>query len=296
MIGLEGIKDAMERMGSEAQMDRWRLGEGMSPLRSKRHMVFTGNPGTGKTTVARLVGEIFRADGVLRKGHCVECTAKDLIGRYKGWTAEKAFDKVEEALDGVLFIDEAYDLVPDRQEENDFGAAVIVTLLKAMEDYGDRLVVIVAGYPERIDRFLKWNEGIPSRFPETNRFAFPDYQLEELMRILELMARKYECKLEPGLREKAQQYLAAQLEEKNKYFGNGRLVRNLFEAIVRGQALRLKREFGDQAPAREMLERLNEEDFPPQEQLWKMSSTPFKDLPPSGQVAVATEMAEVRSM
>ena len=187
------------------------------------HLVFTGNPGTGKTTAARLVGKIYHSLGRLRKGHCVEVSRADLVAGYVGQTAIKTTERIKEALDGVLFIDEAYSLA--RQSMNDFGQETIDTLVKAMEDYRDRLVVIVAGYPGPMEDFLLSNPGLNSRF--ANRIVFSDYSNEELEQILVHLSAREGYILPENVQEKASRYLEA-LRRTEMHFGNGRTVRNLF--------------------------------------------------------------------
>jgi AAA+ superfamily predicted ATPase len=190
---------------------------------SLEHIVFTGNPGTGKTTAARLIGQIYHSLGRLRKGHCVEVSRADLVAGYVGQTAIKTSEKIQDALDGVLFIDEAYAL--NGHTENDFGREAIDTLVKGIEDHRERLVVVVAGYTEPMERFLRSNPGLKSRF--NNHIIFSDYSKWELGQILEKMVESEGFILHSEVLETAKNYLE-QSEICGGHFGNGRSVRNLF--------------------------------------------------------------------
>ena len=206
----------------------------MKPIATSYHSVYTGNPGTGKTTVARLMGRIYKSLGVLKRGHLVECDRSALVAEYVGQTAPRTNAVVDSALDGILFIDEAYSLV---KEHEDFGAEAIETLLKRMEDNRDRLIVIVAGYPGEMKRFTDSNPGLHSRFA---RFIeFPDYSPQELCRIFSLMCRKNGLSLSSELKEKALHHFHHLSLARSENFGNARLVRNCFEAVINAQATRL---------------------------------------------------------
>ncbi|MEW6029919.1 MAG: AAA family ATPase [Chloroflexota bacterium] len=208
------------------------------PAKALEHMVFIGNPGTGKTTAARLVGRIYLSLGRLRKGHCVEVSRADLVAGYVGQTALKTMERIKEALDGVLFIDEAYSLA--RTSANDFGQEAIDTLVKAIEDHRDRLVVIVAGYPEPMEAFLLSNPGLSSRF--AGRIPFPDYPNAELGQILANLAINEGYILPEAVKQKASQYLEM-LRHTEDLFGNGRTVRTLFEEMKMRLARRLMTDF-----------------------------------------------------
>ena len=199
------------------------------------HMVFSGNPGTGKTTIARIMAEIFKDLGVLQKGHLIEATRADLVAGYMGQTAIKTNKVIDEALDGVLFIDEAYTLA--RSAENDYGQEAIDTLLKRMEDDRERLIVIIAGYTEEIKRFVNSNPGLSSRF---NRYInFPDYSEDELAQIFRSFLSKYDYKMGEAAAAAMKRCIADAVRDKDSRFGNGRFVRNLFEKVIEKQANRL---------------------------------------------------------
>ncbi len=195
---------------------------------SSHHLVFTGNPGTGKTTVAQLIGDIYRDLGVLRRGHVIRAEASDLIAGYVGQTAARTSAKIDQALDGVLLIDEAYRLRGDRDAGGaDFGQQAIDTLLSRMEDDRDRLVVVVAGYPDEMETFLDSNPGLRSRFPKANQIEFPDYGPDDLLAILlDELARRGLC-WEAALEEKLREAVIGLHEHRGRGFGNGRAMREL---------------------------------------------------------------------
>lgn len=235
MIGLSSVKSEINTLCNFVIMKKKREEQGLKSPNISYHCVFTGNPGTGKTTVARLLAGIYKDLGVLKKGHLVETDRSGLVAEYVGQTAVKTNRIIDSALDGVLFIDEAYTLA--NGGTNDYGPEAIATLLKRMEDNRDRLVVILAGYTNEIETFINSNPGLRSRF---NRYIhFDDYTAEELYDIFYLQIRKSEY----TLTEEASQYLKERLAEvvanKPKDFGNARYVRNLFEKAIEAQANRL---------------------------------------------------------
>jgi predicted DNA-binding protein len=234
LIGLSEVKEKVKQTANFARMQQHRIAQGLKPIPTSYHSVYTGNPGTGKTTVARLMGRIFKALGVLKKGHLIECERSALVGEYVGQTAPRTNAVVDSALDGILFIDEAYSLV---KEHEDYGQEAIETLLKRMEDNRDRLIVIVAGYPEEMEKFVGSNPGLHSRF--TRFIEFPDYGPQELCRIFTLMFRKNGLTLTPELKEKVLHHFIHLHQERTGNFGNARLVRNCFETVINAQATRL---------------------------------------------------------
>ncbi len=234
LIGIEEVKEKVHQTANFARLQQTRIARGLKAIATSYHSVYTGNPGTGKTTVARLMGRIYQALGVLKKGHLVECDRSALVAEYVGQTAVKTNAIIDRALDGILFIDEAYTLAKQQQ---DFGQEAIDTLLKRMEDNRDRLIVIVAGYPEEMETFIHSNPGLHSRF---NRFIeFPDYRAQELCQIFSLFCRKNDLRLVPELKERLIHHFAHLHREREDHFGNARLVRNCFEQVVSAQANRL---------------------------------------------------------
>lgn len=234
LVGLADIKTKVRELANFARLQQMRIARGMQPIAASYHAVYTGNPGTGKTTVARLMGRIYKSLGILRKGHLVECDRAALVAEYVGQTAPRTNAVIDRALDGVLFIDEAYSLVKGHE---DFGDEAIETLLKRMEDNRDRLIVIVAGYPDEMERFVRSNPGLQSRF---SRFLeFPDYSPLELCRIFGSMCHRNGLVLSPALREKTMHHFHYLWQQRDEHFGNARLVRNSFETVIHAQANRL---------------------------------------------------------
>lgn len=236
MIGLESVKQDVKSLMNMAQIRKMREQRNILQPPMSLHMVFSGNPGTGKTTVARLLGKIYAEMGILSKGQLIEVDRGKLVAKYVGQTAPKVQKVLEEAKGGILFIDEAYSLTSN-SSENDFGQEAVDTLLKGMEDNRDDLIVIVAGYPEPMEEFLSSNPGLRSRF---NKFInFPDYTSEELYQIFEKQCSSSSLVLSQKASRLLRRYFRMKYEKRDKNFANGRMVRNTFEKILINQANRL---------------------------------------------------------
>ena len=238
LIGLESVKKEVETLSNFIKIQQTRAAKGLKTSAVSYHCVFTGNPGTGKTTVARILAKIYKNLGVVTKGHLVETDRAGLVAEYVGQTAVKTNKIIDSALDGVLFIDEAYSLIGGG--ESDYGKEAIATLLKRMEDNRDRLIVILAGYTKNMKDFIDSNPGLQSRF---NRYIeFPDYSADELLQIFEANMKKFDYHFGEGAKEALLQYFENEIAHKDANFGNGRLVRNVFEKTLERQANRLARE------------------------------------------------------
>ena len=253
LIGLTDIKKDVEELINLVKMQKLRQERGMKSIPLSLHLVFTGNPGTGKTTVARILAQLYKQIGVLETGQLVETDRSGLVAGYVGQTAIKTQEMIKQAMGGILFIDEAYSLA---KEGNDFGQEAIETILKAMEDNRDKFVVIVAGYDNLMEDFINSNPGLKSRF--NKYFHFADYNAEELLGIFKMNCKKYQYTLDADAEKAAADYLAQIEANKDVNFANGRDVRNYFEKVVTKQASRIS---ALESPTDEEVLTLTEEDM-----------------------------------
>lgn len=255
LVGLEKVKSKVQDLIVYQKIQKMRREQNLHSAKNTLHLAFIGNPGTGKTTVARIVGRIYKQIGLLSKGHFVEVSRTDLIAGYQGQTALKVKKVIEQAKGGVLFIDEAYSIT-ENDHTDSYGRECLTELTKALEDYREDLVVIVAGYTEPMNQFFESNPGLKSRF---NTFIeFDDYSSNELDEILVSMCKNNDYILTDEVKKKIHFYFEQQTSSKDKSFSNGRLVRNLFDDLVMNHARRV---INVENPGREELSTIKVEDF-----------------------------------
>lgn len=255
LVGLEKVKNKVQDLIVYQKVQKMRREKNLHSAKNTLHLAFTGNPGTGKTTVARIVGRIYKRIGLLSKGHFVEVSRTDLIAGYQGQTALKVKKVIEQAKGGVLFIDEAYSIT-ENDNSDSYGRECLTELTKALEDYREDLVVIVAGYTEPMNKFFESNPGLKSRF---NTFIeFDDYSPNELDEILISMCKNNDYSLDEEVKEKIHVYFEQQTSKKDENFANGRLVRNLYDDLVMNHARRV---INTVNPDRMALSTIKAEDF-----------------------------------
>ncbi|MCP9769468.1 AAA family ATPase [Lacihabitans sp. LS3-19] len=258
LIGLAEIKKSIREFADFLKVQKIRETSGLKPVNNSLHTLFLGPPGTGKTTVARILGRIYKHLGYLEKGHLVETDRTGMVAGYIGQTAIKVDEIVTKAQEGVLFIDEAYSLSRDGDDKKDFGNEAIEVLLKRMEDKRDNFVVIAAGYNDEMKTFINSNPGLQSRF--NRHFIFDHYHPEELLGIFELYCKKNDFELSEDAREKLFFIFEKLYEKKHKGFGNARVVRNLFEKVIENQSSRIIK---ISPITKELLIKIEEPDIPP---------------------------------
>jgi SpoVK/Ycf46/Vps4 family AAA+-type ATPase len=256
LVGLAAVKKEVNALMSFLRVQHKRAAKGLKNPGISRNLVFTGNPGTGKTTVARIVGDIYKAAGFLSNGHCVETDRSGLVGEYVGHTAQKTLKACKKALGGVLFIDEAYSLTPPDHFGSDFGKEAIDTLLKFMEDNREDLVVVVAGYPSKMNDFQNSNPGLQSRFNRT--IVFENYSPEELLQILLKMCSEDEYLLSDEAKQKAYVVFTDKCSQADESFGNARYVRNVYQQALLEHGHRIG---GLDDPTTDMLQTLEADDI-----------------------------------
>lgn len=255
LVGLEKVKDKVHDLIAYQKVQKMRSENDLHNVKSTLHLAFLGNPGTGKTTVARIVGRIYKQIGLLSKGHFIEVSRTDLIAGYQGQTALKVKKVIEKARGGVLFIDEAYSIT-ENDHSDSYGRECLTELTKALEDYREDLVVIVAGYTEPMQKFFESNPGLKSRF---NTFIeFEDYSVDELEDILVSMCADNDYELSEDAKVKLRIYLNDRVKTKEENFANGRMIRNLYDDLVMNHA---KRVFNMDTPDKSDLKTILAEDF-----------------------------------
>ncbi len=254
LVGLKKVKELARELEAFINVQRHREAYNLKNAPMVLHMVFKGNPGTGKTTVARLFGKLFHSLQVLPKGHIIEVERADLVGEYIGHTAQKTREKIHKAMGGILFIDEAYSLA--RGGEKDFGKEAVDTLVKGMEDYKNDFILILAGYTAPMDEFMRLNPGLKSRFPI--QIHFPDYSVQELLDIAGLMLEERQYRMTSRARNKLGEIIDQYNNMQYNNFSNARLVRNLLETAIRRHAVRLRYVTN---PTRDQLQNLESCDF-----------------------------------
>lgn len=237
-VGLDSFKRVVKEIYATTMINRKREREGLLKSKQVLHMIFSGNPGTGKTTVARELATLYRTLHILPKGHFIEAERADLVGEYIGQTAQKTRNLVQKSLGGILFIDEAYSLA--RGGHKDFGREAIDTLVKQMEDYSDQFALILAGYEREMDYFLQLNPGLRSRFPF--HLTFRDYSVNQLVEIAKQLAADMQYTFDDAAIRKLKSKLEMAQLRKERHFANGRYVRNIVENSIRKQAMRLMEE------------------------------------------------------
>jgi stage V sporulation protein K len=258
LVGLKNVKQQVADLIAYNQIQQLRTKKGLAKSNKTLHMAFLGNPGTGKTTVARIVGHMYRAIGLLSKGQFIEASRTDLIAEYQGQTAIKVKRLINRAKGGVLFIDEAYSITENNHADS-YGKESLTELTKALEDYRDDLVVIVAGYTDLMEQFFESNPGLKSRF---NTFvSFEDYSVDELVSIFKHTCKENDYTFDEATIIKVRMWLQDKVDRKDDDFANGRVVRNLFDDVVMNQAKRLVR-FSHRELDKDLLEKFLPEDVP----------------------------------